>query len=346
MRSVKLVPSLAAAAMLLALTPAGASAGGRAAHQEHRSPNGRCGVNVNLAPHQITAGDSVVLFGRLRCHGRSASVAGQTVTLFQSAVGTHGFGPVQSTSTDARGFYEFTVPAVQNNSSFYVRAHRATSGRTGVKVAAQVTLTGPPEGTQLFTGFANKVTFTGTVSPADAGARVVLQRQNAISGNDWHRIDLGFVATDGSYTITHTFRNPGDANLRVLVRSRRRNIPSPSNVLNYEISQAQNPGFTIQASADPISYGQSVTISGIVAGASKVPVTLQARTVHQHGFAPVSQTTTDGAGNYTFAAQSPIASTLYRVEGRGRNAPRCCMRASRTCSPRRSPRPRSRPASR
>jgi hypothetical protein len=170
------------------------------------------------------------------------------------------------------------------------------------------------------TGFANKVTFTGTVSPADAGARVVLQRQNAISGNEWHRIDLGFVATDGSFTITHTFRNPGDANLRVLVRSRRRNVPSQSNVLNYEVSQAQNPGFTIQASADPISYGQSVTISGIVAGAVKVPVTLEERTIHQHGFAPVAQITTDAAGNYTFEAQSPLASTLYEVKGAGKSS--------------------------
>jgi hypothetical protein len=319
MRSVKLlVPSLAAAA-LLAMGATSASAIGRAAGK-HPSPNGRCQVNINLAPDQITAGDSVVLFGRLRCHGRSAGVSGQTVTLLQSTVGTHGFGPVQSTSTDPRGFYEFTVPAVQNNSSFFVRTHRAASGRTGVKVAAQVSLTGPPEGTQLLTGFANKVTFTGTVSPADAGARVVLQRQNAISGNEWHRIDLGFVATDGSFTITHTFRNPGDANLRVLVRSRRRNVPSQSNVLNYEVSQAQNPGFTIQASADPISYGQSVTISGIVAGAVKVPVTLEERTIHQHGFAPVAQITTDAAGNYTFEAQSPLASTLYEVKGAGKSS--------------------------
>ena len=92
---------------------------------------------------------------------------------------------------------------------------------------------------------------------------MILQRQNAATGNDWHRIDLGHVLhRTGSYSITHTFVVPGDANIRVLVRSRRRNIPSPSNVLTYEISQAQNPNLTIQASADPISYGQSVTIIG------------------------------------------------------------------------------------
>ncbi len=45
----------------------------------------------------------------------------------------------------------------------------------GVRVAAQVTLAGPPEGSQLYTGRANRVTFTGTVTPADTGARAASQ---------------------------------------------------------------------------------------------------------------------------------------------------------------------------
>jgi hypothetical protein len=316
MRSFKLVPSLAAAAMLLALTPTGASAGARTA-RKHPSPNGRCNVNINVAPRQLSAGDAVVVFGRLRCHRRN--VASQTVTLLERTAGA-GFGPVQTTTTDVRGFYELTVAGLQNNSSFFVRSHGAASGRRTIDVAAQVTLNGPPEGTQLFTGQANKVTFTGTVNPADAGARVILQRQNATTGNDWHRIDLGQVLTGGTYSITHTFVVPGDANIRVLVRARRRNIPSPSNVLTYEISQAQNPNLTIQASADPISYGQSVTISGTVAGAAKAPVTLEAHTARQHGFAPVAEVSTDASGNYTFPAQSPINSTFYEVKGAGKTS--------------------------
>jgi hypothetical protein len=287
--------------------------------EKHRSANGNCKINVNVAPRVVTSGDALVVFGRLRCNRRAAvTVGGATVKLLQHVSGTPGFTIVQSTSTDARGFYEFTVAGVQANSVFFVRSHGAVSGRRAVRVAAQVTLLGPPEGTQLLTGAANKVTFTGTVSPADEGARVVLQRQNAARGNDWHRIDLGRVGAGGSYSITHTFIVPGDANIRVLVRSRERNIPSPSNVLSYEISQAQNPDLTIQASADPISYGQPVTITGTLAGGSKVPVTLLARIARQHGFAPVSETTTDASGKYAFAAQSPIYSTYYQVKGAGK----------------------------
>jgi hypothetical protein len=158
------------------------------------------------------------------------------------------------------------------------------------------------------------VTFTGTVIPADAGARVILQRQNAVTGNEWRRIDSGRVTTGGTFSITHTFVVPGDANIRVLVRSQGRNIPSSSNVLTYEISQAQNPQLTIQASADPISYGQSLTISGTVAGAGPgKPVTLLAHTANQRGFAPVVQGLTGAGGGYAFAGLMPVNSTFYEV---------------------------------
>jgi hypothetical protein len=306
MRSFRLVPAIVAAASLLALAPAGASA------HKHSNPSGRCSVNLNVAPRQITAGDAVVAFGRLHCTS-PANAAGQTVQLFEHAHGTPGYTLAQSTSTDARGFYELTQAGVQSDSSFYVRSHRAQSGRRHVRVAAQVTLGGPPEGTQLLTGRPNKVTFTGTVSPADVGALVILQRQNALTGNEWRRIDRGTVEPNGTFSIVHRFVVPGDANLRVIVRSHGVNIPSPSNVLTYEISQAQNPQLTINASSDPIFFGQSVTITGVATGAASRPVTLLARTVRQRGFAPVAEVSTNASGEYTFPAQSPVNSTFYEV---------------------------------
>jgi hypothetical protein len=320
MRSIKLVPCITtAAAVLLALAPAGASAGAKAA-RKHPSPNGRCEVNINVAPRLIEAGDSVLVFGHLACDHR-ANARGQTVKLLQHVSGTAGSGVVQTTTTDAHGFYELETAGIDANSTFYVRSRGAASGRRVVRVLAHVSLNGPPEGTQLLTGASNKVTFSGTVSPADEGADVVLQRQNAATtGGEWRRIDHGRVGPGGNYSITHTFVVPGDANIRVLVRSQRRNIPTPSNELTYEISQAQNPGFTIQASADPISDGQSVIISGTVAAAAKTPVTLLAHTARQHGFAPVSEVTAEADGNYTFPAQSPINSTFYEVKGAGKTS--------------------------
>jgi len=317
MRSARLVPTLAVAAGLLSPAPA-AWANGREA-VKHPSPNGRCAVNINVAPEQITAGDSVVAFGQLRCRDQNQA-AGQTVSLLERATATPGFGVVQTSTTSAQGFYEFTV-GLEANSDFYVRSHGAASGRRTVKVGAQVTLSGPPEGTQIFTGRPSRVTFTGTVSPIDIGALVVLQRQNAVTGNEWHRIDLGRVTAAGTFSITHTFVAPGDANIRVLVRSDGLSIPSASTPLEYEISQTQNPSLEISSSADPISYGQSVSISGVLAGATTPQtVTLETRTVHQQGFAPVAEVSTGAGGAYNFPAQSPLNSTLYRVKGAGQKS--------------------------
>jgi len=316
MRLRKLVPALIAATSLLALAPAAASA------HKHPSPLGRCRINIeSIAPRLITAGESTELSGRLACH-RHANAGGQVVTLYAHVAGTAGYVPVQSTTTEASGSYKFSTAAENANTSFYVRSHGAQSGRRRLRVAAAVTLTGPPEGTQIETGAPNQETFSGTVTPAtDVGARVILQRQNAITGDEWHRIGIGQVMAGGTYSITHIFRVPGDASIRVLVRSDGLNIPSASTSLEYEISQAQNPSLTISSSADPISYGQTVTISGVLAGATtSQPVTLLARTVHQHGFAPVAEVSTGAGGSYSFPAQTPVNSTLYRVTGAGQKS--------------------------
>lgn len=316
MRLRKLAPALVAASSLLALAPAAASA------HKHPSPLGRCRINIkSIAPRQITAGESTEISGRLACRPH-ANASGQPVKLYAHVAGTAGYVPVQSTTTETNGSYKFSTAAENANTSFYVRSHGAQSARRRLRVAALVTITGPPEGTQIETGAPNQQTFSGTVTPAtDVGARVILQRQNAVTGNEWHRIGIGQVMAGGTYSIMHTFRVPGDASIRVLVRSDGLNIPSPSTPLEYEITQAQNPSLTISSSADPIIYGQSVTISGVLAGATtSQPVTLLARTVHQHGFAPVAEVSTDASGNYSFPAQTPVNSTLYKVQGAGQKS--------------------------
>lgn len=314
MRFRKLTVAGVAAISVLVAAPAGASA------FKHPSPNGRCRINIEVAPKVITAGDPVVIFGQLLCR-RPAEEANQVVRLFHRLPLVPGFSYVQSTTTDSRGFYEFArADGVVNTNRWYlVRSHGAASGRRRLRVAADVTIKGPPEGTQLYTGVANEVEFSGTVAPADVGASVILQRQNALTGNEWHSIGRGVVQSDGTYAIVHAFRFPGDADIRTLVRSQGRNIPSESEPLSYQISQAENPDLTITASADPISFGQSVTISGKLTGGVSVPVTLMARIVGQH-FAPVAQVMTDSEGNYTFPAQSPVDSTFYRVQGSGKHS--------------------------
>jgi hypothetical protein len=111
--------------------------------------------------------------------------------------------------------------------------------------------------------------------------------------------------------VTHSFRIPGQASVRTIVHAGTENVAAVSEALHYEVAQRQNPQLTIDASADPIAYGQSVTISGIAAGMTSQPVTLLART-RGGAFAVVATATTDATGHYTFSAE-PLASTYYRV---------------------------------
>ncbi len=310
-----LAMACAVAVASLALFTTGASA------FFHPSPGGRCRVTIH-APARVTAGESATVFGQLICH-RHVSSEGKTVKLFRHLRGVPGYTLEQSTTTGAGGAYQFMLsgPVVENNGVWHVRSHGAVSVNRSIRVAPQVTLEGPPEGTQIVTGVANKVTFTGKVTPADIGARVVLQRQDALTGNEWHGIGSGAVEAGGGYSIAHTFVVPGDANLRVLVLSQGRNVPEASSPLTYEISQEQNPELTIEATSDPILYGQSVTIAGKLAGVtSSQPVTLLARTVHQHGWAQVAQVNTSSSGVYTFPAQMPVNSTYYKVQGGGKSS--------------------------
>jgi uncharacterized cupredoxin-like copper-binding protein len=324
MRSTKLIVALLAAAASLMLASAAASAAGRHAFRIGKHSSAGCRVSLNVAPRLVTDGEPALAYGRLSCRGANGE-ASQTVTLYESSPGiAPTYTAVGTTTTDTQGFYQLSTGALSVNSVFYVVADSAQSGRRAVRVAAQVEVKGPPEGVvpdTLRTGRRNSVEFTGTVSPAEVGALVFLQRQNAIKGNEWHRIGRGVeVNKEGHFSIVHTFVVAGDANIRVVVRNGVHNVISPSNILSYEIVQSQNPQLTIESSANPISYGQSTTISGVLAGGANTEVRLLARSATQVGFTPVGEVKTDGSGDYTFPAQMPLVNTYYRVEGAGKSS--------------------------
>ncbi|MEA2209284.1 MAG: hypothetical protein QOF54_1761 [Solirubrobacteraceae bacterium] len=330
MRSHKLVGCLAAIATAgLALLPVAASA---AKGQQKTNPqaihNGSCRLTMLAAPRFLQAGEAAAVHGALTCKGQP--VSGQAVTLFERSAGTPGLANVGTATTTApNGEYTLSTPALSTNSVFYVTAQSAHSPHRPVKVMPKVAVSGPPDGSQLFTGpgaiktkgapgnaLRNVVRFSGKVSPVDAGATVVLQRENAVGVEEWRRIGQGVVDREGNYTIVHKFGTPGDASIRVVVRPNATNAEGASEVLSYEISQAQNPALVIDNSANPLTYGQPVTISGTTASGAGTTLTLQARTRAQSAFAPVATTVSGAGGVYSFT-QTPLQNTLYRVTGAG-----------------------------
>ncbi len=290
---------------LLALAPAAAQA------RRHPSPNGRHNISIAVSDNPVVTGDQLAIFGRLR----GPNNANRTVVLWHRINPRRFFTPIQRTRTDAHGFYAFLrqTGVVNTNRNWYVKSLRARSRTVHERVFSLVTLNGPANGSNLETGPAHRVTFSGTVSPFAVGDRVILQRQNANSGRGWHRIDRTRVRPGGTFSFQHTFRVPGDANVRVLVRATRRNIASVSDVLSYEISQAQNPALTLTSSANPLTVGQSTTLSGTLQGGAGQAVNLFAKMAGGQ-FTQVATTVADSSGNYSFV-QVPLHSTLYQARG-------------------------------
>jgi hypothetical protein len=276
-----------------------------------------CSVELEATPSTLTAGVELSLNGTVSCP-ETGSAANQTVTLYQKLAHTHAFAIVATTTTEANGTFHFTPSAPQFNSDFYATAEGSASASTSVKVAPLVTLSAPAAGTQLFIGgaptarastvAASGVTFSGSVSPAAAGTTVTLQRE--FRREAWHRIGVGQVDSEGNYSIIHTFERPGEANIRVVLHAHGLDLTSASKPVRYQISRRRSKHVTIQASADPVAYGSSVTVSGTVAGALNQSVTLWAQT-RGGAFAPVATTTASG-NEYSFS-ESPLQSTRYRV---------------------------------
>lgn len=180
--------------------------------------------------------------------------------------------------------------------------------RHAVRIAATVSLDQPSG--DLTT--ATPIAFTGAVSPANAGHRILLQRQASLLGDRWIPIDGGFVRADGRYTIVHRFRVPGDRTLRTLLLPNRHTLRSPSAPISITVQQLQVAGFTIGSSAQPVDFGGSVTISGALTGGPSTSVTLYARDEWRGRLHPIATGTTDATGAYSFV-QSPPRNTVYQV---------------------------------
>lgn len=177
-----------------------------------------------------------------------------------------------------------------------------------VRIAATVSLDQPSGDITT----ATPIAFAGKVAPADAGHRIVLQRQAGLLGDRWVSIDGGFVGADGSYSIVHRFRVPGDRTLRTLLLANRHTLRSPSAPISITVQQLQVAGFTIGSSAQPIDFGQGVTISGTLTGGASTSVTLFGRDEWRGRLHPIATGTTDATGAYAFT-QSPPRNTVYQV---------------------------------
>jgi hypothetical protein len=304
----------------------------QSAREERRAMrHGRCRVAMSLAPSHLTAGEAATVIGSVTC-SIAAEASEQTVTVYRRASGTQGFVVAGTTTTEASGAFGLTTEPVNANSVFYASAQDARSKRAIVRVTPLVTISGPPEDTQLAAASrsdasaraADTLTFTGTVSPDDAGATVVLQRESAIVSENWHRIGLGLLGANGAYSISHTFAAAGSATVRVVVRGNGLRAVA-SEPLTYEIAPRNNPRLTTdtvkplltaQVSANSVQAGQRLTFSGTLTPAhAGQPVYLQRQDVSGIGFHVVDVGTLTAGGTYSLEHTVTGAGTqVFRIK--------------------------------
>lgn len=285
-----------------------------ARHIHH--PHHNRGLTIRVTENPIVDGDSILIYGRTTGNTN----AGQQVNLYHHIAGSQrGYTIVQRTTTLTGGFYEFIRPAgvVDSNRSFFVTTDATPLGRDHSRtvferVHARVTINAPT------TAFTNQnVAIVGQVAPNHASERVLLERQIGGARNDFRVVGTTRLDASSNYRFVERSRIARDYTLRVVFPGDRRNLAGVSDEVSIAVSQNQNPAFTLNASANPITVGQGDMLTGTLAASatqsnSNVAVTLFQRAFNSRVFTVAQNGTTDASGNYTFTVQ-PANNTVYSV---------------------------------
>ena len=242
----------------IALLPVGAGAAPRhaPARPSHRA------LTIHAAPEPITAGDPVVIFGRLFGHHATTGWWCCSITSPASPAASRpckrpaptrtarmsSCAPTAGSTPTAPGSCRAGRPQPRGPE----RVPRSSHSPSRVRAGLGAQRLGAPDRPLPYT-------FAGTVSPARAGATVVLQRQGALAATTGRR-STAAPRRRRQLLDPASLRDPERTerrrDVRVLLRNDVRNIDSPSDSLSYEIEQAQNPNLTIDAAKNPITEGR------------------------------------------------------------------------------------------
>ncbi len=268
-------------------------------------------LTINASPNPIIAGEGVLIYGQLK----GSDAGGQTIRLYHHVAGGRpGYSVVSTTTTVSNGYYEFTRAEgiVDTNRDWFVRGPDGSHSRTIQEhVAALVTIAASTM--NATTG--QRVLFTGHVTPSHRFQRVLLQQQTEMS-DYWHTLRTALLGPGSSYAVPYRWRTPGERDVRVVLPADARNIRSASDAVSITIQQKQVSGFTIDSSQPVQTYGQPVTISGVLSAstAASTPTIVQlwARPATGGPFTLVNQMTAAPNGAYTFT-ELPAINTVYQA---------------------------------
>jgi hypothetical protein len=157
-----------------------------------------------------TSKDPIIFGQSLTISGAAAGPAPQQVTLFAHAPG-HPFAAVASASTGEGGSYAFSV-SPRTSTAYQVRTATESSTVLFEGLRYRLTQDAAPASVAALT----PLTLSGTLVPAPAGQRVLLEQQNG-SGRGFHVLATGLTDSLGHFTVTYVFARPGSYVLRIKV---------------------------------------------------------------------------------------------------------------------------------
>jgi hypothetical protein len=143
------------------------------------------------------------------------------------------FAQIATTTSADDGSYEFAPQSpVQNTWYKVVDAHTSSTRLfEGVKALVQA------EASATSAASGETVQFTGTVTPADAGQAVELQREDP-GGVGFHVVDAAVVGPGGSYSLEHVLAGAGTQVFRVKAAGDSDIEPAVSGPLDIAVTSA------------------------------------------------------------------------------------------------------------
>ena len=195
------------------------------------------GFTINSSNPIISDGQSITISGVLDMPGSTTVEPNTEVTLFGKAYG----GPMQAietTTTGTDGSYSFPAPsapplAPTTNTAYKVVTTLAPRRHTAVLfegVSDVITMTASPTTVQV----GQPVTFSGNVTPNNAGQLVYLQRLDP--AGQWVIVGEHYINPDGSYSFTRVFGEQGTAQFRTRVFGDGYNIGAASTPVTVTVS--------------------------------------------------------------------------------------------------------------
>ncbi len=174
------------------------------------------GLTIVVNPSTVSEGSMTTISGNLT----GATVASQTVDLFEQPAGQSTFTDVAQTQTTASGAYSF-ARAVQTNAKWYAKSIGIQSPAVAESVLAVIAL--HPSSVRPKAGA--KVMLSGTIAPSHAGERVALQR---LLGGRWVTIARPRLGARSRFAIAQKMRKHASTRFRVVLAADARNARSVS----------------------------------------------------------------------------------------------------------------------